>query len=163
LYLVSFALSPPISILDVMAVPNLCSIFTLPMSIQVHNELAGLEERLEQMVYNNHQMDSWILLNGSIIFSVKNYYKGKFKGIQVPKSFPKIWKCRCTMRIKLFGWLTLVNRLNTRDILRRKNLLQGHSSFCTLCQDVRVEDIEHLFSLVNLLMDAGGSLVSAGI
>jgi hypothetical protein len=127
------------------------------------NELAGLEERLEQMVYNNHQMDSWILLNGSIIFSVKNYYKGKFKGIQVPKSFPKIWKCRCTMRIKLFGWLTLVNRLNTRDILRRKNLLQGHSSFCTLCQDVRVEDIEHLFSLVNLLMDAGGSLVSAGI
>jgi hypothetical protein len=47
------------------------------MSIQVHNELAGLEERLEQMVYNNHQMDSWIHLNGSIIFSVKNITRAK--------------------------------------------------------------------------------------
>jgi hypothetical protein len=50
------------------------------------------------------------------------------------------------MIIKFFGWLLLMNRLNTSVVLLRKKLLQEHNSHCVMCRDEEDEDIDHLFS-----------------
>jgi hypothetical protein len=30
-----------------------------------------------------------------------------------------LWKSKCTPRVKFFGWLVLVDRLNIRNMLKR--------------------------------------------
>jgi hypothetical protein len=61
-----------------MEASDLSSTFLLTMFVQDHNELEDLQDRFEQIAYNNHQKDFWTRLNGIALFSVKKYYKGKF-------------------------------------------------------------------------------------
>jgi hypothetical protein len=63
-----------------------------------------------------------------------------------------IWKSKCVPKIKFFAWLLLNDRLNTRNMLRRryKHLDQGYS--CALCLDN-----------AQLQFPAGSALASLGI
>lgn len=56
-----------------------------------------------------------------------------------------IWKSKCVPKVKNFTWLPLNDRLNTRNILRRryKHLDEGYN--CALCQDDLEETMLHLF------------------
>ena len=50
------------------------------------------------------------------------------------------------MKIKVFGWLFLMDRVNTRDLLDRKHCaLLSASISCSLCQENARETREHLF------------------
>lgn len=69
---------------------------------------------------------------------------GKKSSIVTPQPIRWIWKSKCVPGIKFFAWLLLNDRLNTRNILRRKKFLQeGYN--CVLCQDSVEETVEHLF------------------
>jgi hypothetical protein len=48
-------------------------------------------------------------------------------------------------KIKFFAWLLLNDRLNTRNILRRRKKFLEEGYNCVLCQDGVEETIEHLF------------------
>ena len=60
-----------------------------------------------------------------------------------------IWKCKVVLRIKVFAWLLFTDRLNTKEMLKRRhwNIFDGDS--CVLCPLHVVEDWRHLFFLCN--------------
>jgi hypothetical protein len=56
-----------------------------------------------------------------------------------------LWKAGCTPRIKIFAWLILVDRLNTKTMLRRRHFNIQGDVLCVLCNTGMEEDIDHLF------------------
>jgi hypothetical protein len=48
-------------------------------------------------------------------------------------------------KIKFFAWLLLNDRLNTRNILRRRNKVLEDGYNCVLCHEEVEETLEHLF------------------
>ena len=62
--------------------------------------------------------------------------------------FRWLWSSSCQMKHKVFFWLLLNDRLNTRGLLRRKNMvLESYS--CDLCILQREETLGHLFLRCN--------------
>ena len=62
--------------------------------------------------------------------------------------FKWIWKCSCTLKIRVFGWLLLMDRLNTRDMMQRRHWIIQDDS-CVLCLTQTHEDRIHLFFTCN--------------
>jgi hypothetical protein len=64
--------------------------------------------------------------------------------IPTPKIFTSIWESSCQAKRKFFFWLLLHDRLNTRNLLRRKNFqLQSHN--CVVRNYNTEETLVHLF------------------
>jgi len=60
--------------------------------------------------------------------------------------FARLWKSKCTPRIKFFGWLIMIDRLNTKTMLRHRNLnVEDNYVLCVLCADRYEEDVDNLF------------------
>ena len=67
---------------------------------------------------------------------------------QVHPIYRHLWKSKCQPKHRVFYWLWLKNRLNTRDMLRRKNMeLESYS--CENCLWQREETLYHLFLRCN--------------
>jgi hypothetical protein len=64
----------------------------------------------------------------------------------VHPAFKWIWRSKCQMKQKVFFWLLLHNRLNTRGMLQRRNMIPD-SYTCELCLLQRVETMRHVFLL----------------
>jgi hypothetical protein len=75
----------------------------------------------------------------------RKYYQMVFEHLQVHQILKAIWKTKCIPRIKFFLWLLLVDRLNTRTMLLRRNIHVASNEFCVLCDHSIPEDIDHLF------------------
>lgn len=91
---------------------------------------------------NPHQIDAWSCVWGD--FSAKKYYNFCFWDVQVDPEFKLIWKSKCTMKIKVFPWLLMADRLNPRDMLRGRHYNIGTDLKCLLCGAAR-EIAERLF------------------
>ena len=60
-------------------------------------------------------------------------------------AFNWLRKTKCTEKIKVFGWLLLSDRLNTRNMLKRKHYNIGTNLDCLLCGQHIEETVEYLF------------------
>ena len=90
-------------------------------------------------------MESWEYIWGSKNYSSK-CYNFPYKNIQPPAPFLWIWNSKCYNKLCVFSWLLLVDRLNTRNILRRKKQrLQGNKYNCVLYSSNIEELAFHLF------------------
>lgn len=141
----SFISAPSLSVKEVFEAPDLSSLFNLPLSSEALSELEDMQDWLDGHEFNDNIEDNWALVFDGAILLVKKYYKDKFDTSRVHKIFAKLWKCGCMMRIKFFGWLMLINRLNARAIVLRKKLLPDQLYQCVMCSDVYLEDVDHLF------------------
>lgn len=72
-------------------------------------------------------------------------YKLVFAGLQVPKTFKLLWKDKCMPRIKFFVWLLIMDWMNTKDMLQRRNNNVQSGTHYVLCQGAIRETREHLF------------------
>ena len=61
-----------------------------------------------------------------------------------PPHFCWIWESSCQSKHKFFFWLLLQDRLNTRNLLGRKNF-QLPSYFCAIAECAQEETLAHLF------------------
>jgi hypothetical protein len=59
-------------------------------------------------------------------------------------SFSWLWKSKCTPKLKFFWWLVLVDRLNTRNMLPRRNYKLNSSNNCLMCPSPPEETLEHM-------------------
>jgi hypothetical protein len=67
---------------------------------------------------------------------------------QVHQIFRSLWRNKCQPKHKVFFWLWLKNRLNTRDMLKRKNMnLESYT--CENCIWQNEETLYHLFLKCN--------------
>lgn len=114
---------------------GLRSRFTLTAS----NVLASLRLLLQDVRLSGLP-DSRTLLNGSS-FTTKGAYDTLASQLADPM-LASIWDARVLSRVRVFGWLLYLDRLNTRANLHRKTLLESPS--CPRCR-AAPEDRGHLF------------------
>lgn len=138
----SFAKSPDSSVHSVLTCSLLDQLFHLPLSIQARDELRQIQF-LSAEVRLTTQRDSWRCPWGE--YTAKRFYEFCFREVQVDPEFCLIWKSKCTMKIKVFLWLLLADRMNTRDMLRRRHYNIGNDLSCMLCDTRARETVEHLF------------------
>jgi hypothetical protein len=75
---------------------------------------------------------------------------------QPPRPFVWIWDSKCANKIKVFTWLLLMDRLNVRNILRRKkHKLQDNNYNCVICSS---QCEETTYSSPALLVQGVGSI-----
>lgn len=142
--LFSYARKKDISVLEMMMQEDLNEVFFLPLSTQAYGELLQLQEYLEQLHYDDTARDDWSMIWGEK-YSSRRFYMHAFNGVHAHPIFRIVWKAQCTPRVKFFVWLILMDRLNTKTMLRRRNLNVQGDVYCVMCNASIEEDIEHLF------------------
>ena len=73
------------------------------------------------------------------------FYWHAFSGVDAHPVYKMLWKSSCMPWVKNFAWLVLVDRLNTKTMLRRRHLNIQDDVLCVMCNTGMEEDIEHLF------------------
>ncbi|GAU09987.1 hypothetical protein TSUD_393040 [Trifolium subterraneum] len=58
--------------------------------------------------------------------------------------FKRLWKCAVPSKVRAFGWQLLLNRIQTKDNLVKRNLLQTDQQLCVFCGR-KTETAVHLF------------------
>ncbi|KAG8051284.1 hypothetical protein GUJ93_ZPchr0009g2396 [Zizania palustris] len=120
--------------------------FFLPLSLEAETELAFLQHLLLQITIRENTNDNWNYIWGNGPYQAKKLYAYTFNHMIVHPAYKWIWKCQCAMKMKVFFWLLLKDRLNTKYLLQRKNLMQvGGDCLCTLCDEQSRETSHHLF------------------
>jgi hypothetical protein len=84
-------------------------------------ELRTLQHILAGVVTSDDNDQWFITSNKSGPFSPSQVYRLSFHHIS--SHFPSqwIWKSKCTSKHKFFAWLILHDRINTKDMLRRRH------------------------------------------
>ena len=144
--LFSFALEPDISVSSALQTEDLTSLFWLPMSPQAFEEFQSLQDTIASLrLQNRPTTDAWVYSQNNGIYTASSYYQFMFNGLVVGPIFQKLWKSRSLPKLKVFAWLLFVDRLNTRDMLLRRNWHLNSGSECVLCNSNSLEDRDHLF------------------
>jgi hypothetical protein len=89
--------------------------------------------------------DQRIFCWGNCNYAVAKLYKLTFSDTQAPATFRLVWKSKVTSRIKIFARLILLDRLNMKNMLARRNLNVQPDSLCVLYDEGIEETIDHLF------------------
>ena len=89
--------------------------------------------------------DQWSYAWGSEKYKASKFYKFFFRGIQPHEAFGLIWSTKCIPKIKFFCWLLLSDRLNTKNMLKRRCFNIGTNFQCQMCNIGVEETLEHLF------------------
>jgi hypothetical protein len=143
--LFSFALEEDVSVKKFVELQEPGDHFLLPLTIEAHAELTQLRGCLDTETLHSLSPDIWSPVWGSDAYKPKDFYAHCFRNIQPPKCLGETWKSRCTMKHKVFAWLMLVDRLNTRDMLRRRHFNIGSVFSCLTCSSGMDETRNHLF------------------
>jgi hypothetical protein len=143
--LYSFALNTNISVNEVISAEGLDDLFTLPLSQEAFNELHELREELQNHSFDEQASDIWTYQWGNGTYSSRKFYKLVFQNIPAHPIFSWLWKSRVTPRVKFFAWQVLVDRLNTKEMLQRRNIFHEANAHCVLCTAGIDEDLDHLF------------------
>ena len=145
-HLYSFAKNIDISVKETLQVEFLEDLFYLPLSRQAFGEFLILEQIWEATSQRSNltQNDSWTYIWGNGSFSAKKAYEALIGYKQVSPLFKWVWNSSCQPKHKFFFWLLLHDRLNTRNLLRRKTF-QLPSYFCATSECNQEETLVHLF------------------
>jgi hypothetical protein len=119
--------------------------FHLPLSVQAYDELQSLQEIIHNTSLSAETSDSWILKSGNGIFKPSKIYKQAFSHIVTDPASKWLWKSKCTSKHKFFAWLILHDRINTKDMLLRRQWHVTDNHNCVLCHEGVLEDWRHLF------------------
>ena len=125
--------------------PTLGQNFYLPLSVQARDELDDLQTSLASLELTEVN-DAWHPIWGSEELASSKFYLHCFRGMEADDAFKWIWKSKCTNKWKVFAWLLLADRLNTRGLLKRKHMkLRDNNYAYLLCHLPLDEMVEYLF------------------
>ena len=144
--LYSYAKNKKISVAKFLTSNTLDSQFHLPLSEQAYQEYLGLQELIQNIQVQEDSKDSWHYMWGNSTYSSSKFYNFPYKHVSPPAPFLWIWQSKCCNKLRVFTWLLLMDRLNTRNILKRKkHKLEGNNYNCALCNHNVEETALHLF------------------
>jgi hypothetical protein len=141
--LFSFVLNENISAAKVYEQEDILNLFYRPLSVQAFEELGHLKDMLQLNPLTDNR-DVWSYCWGET-YKPALFYKHIHKHIQVPMVYSWLWKSCCMMKLKVFAWLLLSDRLNTRDLLQRRHWNVTDDTHCELCPARSYEHRIHLF------------------
>jgi len=128
-----------------MAQPS--DLFSLPLSSEAFRQFQQLSDWFN-LWQRPEENDIWAFIWNSPHFSTTKAYKALIGHRRTHPLFKWLWKTNCQMKHKVFFWLLLKDRINTRDILQRKRM-QLDSFTCDLCILQRLETATHLILRCN--------------
>jgi hypothetical protein len=143
--LFSYALDEDITVQEFVNQHEPANLFSLPLSIEAHAELMDITSQLNEDLLDRMSPDIWKPTWGAEHFKAKDFYNNCFSNYEAPDHISAIWKSKCTMKHKVFAWLMLVDRINTRDMLRRRHFNIGSVFSCLTCRSGEDETRNHLF------------------
>jgi hypothetical protein len=89
--------------------------------------------------------DNWTFLQANKAYTPSTYYKFIFDGLSVSLVFKRLWKRKSLHKHKVFVWLFLVDRLNTRDMIERRHWTLDSGVNCVMCNQAQRQTRDHLF------------------
>jgi hypothetical protein len=147
--LFSFALDQNISLREMVNLDNIEEHFYLPLSAQAFDEFNQVREIVLSQNLNPEGKDVWKTQWKDGVYTASKYYHYMFRDQHASPILARIWKSKCILRIKFFAWLLINDRLNTRDMLRRRQCNVTNVYDYVLCPTHAVEDWMHLFFYCN--------------
>jgi hypothetical protein len=124
--------------------PDYGKLFQLPLSLVASHQLAELMDSLEEWNREPNEQDNCTYIWDSGVFTSKHACENMKGYSSAPLPFHWLWKSRCQGKGKVLFWLFLNDRLNTRNLLRRKQF-QLQSTSCVMCSQHVEETLHHLF------------------
>jgi hypothetical protein len=141
-HLHSFAINQEIKLSKVLNEESFQNLFHLPLSEEAFSQFSELELFLQTLNTTNSP-DTWSYIWGSKEYSSKKAYKHFTGSSAVHPVYSWIWASSCQAKHKLFYWLLIKNKLNTRGLLRKNMYLESY--VCELCILQCEEKMRHLF------------------
>lgn len=113
-HLLSFTIDTKASVKEIVSEPDFEDCFHLPLSQEAYEEFEQLESTIADWPISDSEKDTWSYIWGSSTYSSRKLYKLAFQNVDAHPAFKWLWQAGCTPRIKFFGSLVLVDRLNTK-------------------------------------------------
>ncbi|XP_073360718.1 uncharacterized protein [Aegilops tauschii subsp. strangulata] len=119
--------------------------FHLPLSSQAFDDLTTLQSLLGGHNRAPGSKDIWFWNETAKGYSPKLFYSHTFASESFNPLTSWIWKSSCTMKIKVFAWMLIMDRLNTKDMVERRHWHLEDGVNCVLCPLQTRETRDHLF------------------
>lgn len=142
----SFVKKPKLTLPDFTSEP-LYSHFHLPLTAEAYQQYMAIEGILNNLQLNNMN-DIWRHMGQSGQYSCSTVYKHLSGHSPTNPAFRWLWNSSCQPKHKVFFWLFMHDRVNTRGLLQRKNMVLD-SYTCELCILQKIEILCHLFVKCN--------------
>jgi hypothetical protein len=113
------------------------------LSVEAFVQFQALNGFLVNLPHNN-QRDKWLCNASASLFSSQKIYSHLMGNQWTHPIFTWLWKLKCQPKHKVFFWLLLKDRLNTRALLRQRAMLLD-SYICDNCILQAEETVTHLF------------------
>jgi hypothetical protein len=124
---------------------DIYDMFNLPLSMIVVEQCNALIAIIQSVIPTEQlHLDVWSFLGHSGKIPTRKAYFQVIKPESAPPPFKWIWKSCCLPKHKFFFWVLLQDRLNTKELLARKNF-HIDSKYCVLCDEQIQESMIHLF------------------
>lgn len=146
-----------LSVMEVLEATCLEDLFDIPISQQVVVELEDLRSLIEDFDLSSG-LDQRIFCWKKSNYAAAKLYKLAFSECADAGTILSGLETTVTPRVKFFAWLILLDRLNTKNMLARRNFnvntknIFARRNFnvqtdntCVLCDDGMGETIDHLF------------------
>ena len=145
-HLFSFVKNKDATVHTILQTEYLEDLFHLPLTVQAFQEFEAMEDICIALRASDTLdcTDTWSYIWGTEQFSVAKAYKVLMGVKVVPQQFNWIWSSSCQPKHKVFFWRLLHDRLNTRNLLRRKSFQLG-SYNCAVNNCPQEETLQHLF------------------
>ena len=100
--------------------------------------------RVYTLFYTRGYDDIWQFTPGQVTYKVSTAYATLTIAPEIIPAIKWLWKTCCQLKHKIFFWLLLNDRINTRALLQRKGFfLQDYT--CVMCNLHALETRDHLF------------------
>jgi hypothetical protein len=132
-----------------LSVDDKSEFFHIPLSVEAHDQYQLMIMELDNIQISTSK-DTWSYIWGSTVFASSKAYSHLLGSIPVPPIYNWLWNSKSLPKRKVFFWLAIKDMLNTRELLKRKNMeLQSYN--CVLCHLNIEESLHHLFLIALLL------------
>ena len=119
------------------------SLFHLPLFYLAVQQLLEISQNLN-VLPTSDEKDLWSYIWGSPFYSTSKAYTHLTGHLPVHPLYWTLGKSSCQNKHKVFFWLLLRDRLNTRELIRRRNM-HLPSYDCACCTLDVEETLSHLF------------------
>jgi hypothetical protein len=94
--------------------------FHNPLSPQAVDEYLAFPELMRNLHNSTTVKDKWTYSWVNSTFTSSKLYSLTSQSIQPPAAFNLIWQSKVTKKLKVFVWLVFRDRINSKNILKRK-------------------------------------------